>query len=97
MKHAALILKTPGHPDRRTSITNPETLIGRSTACNVPLVDESVSREHAVILRDADEFLIEDLQSTNGIRVNGKKVRSAALQHGDEIQVGQTQILFLLG
>jgi pSer/pThr/pTyr-binding forkhead associated (FHA) protein len=97
VKDAALIVKRPGHPDQRASITRSETLIGRSASCDVPLADESVSREHAVILWESDEFTVEDLQSTNGVRVNGKKVRTAVLQHGDEIQIGQTRILFLLG
>ena len=60
-----------------------------------PSPDEAVSREHAVILWEEGVFTVEDLQSTNGIRLNGKRVRSAELHHGDEIDIGQTRILVI--
>lgn len=73
-----------------------ETLIGRNPTTDVTLLDESISREHALVLleEESDSFQIEDLQSTNGTRVNGKRVRSAPLEHGDEIQVGHTRVRF---
>lgn len=69
-----------------------ETLIGRNPTTHITLLDEGISREHAVVLLDDDEqsHVIEDLQSTNGTKVNGKRVRSATLQDGDEIQIGHT-------
>ena len=42
------------------------------------------------------QYTIEDLQSTNGTKVNGKRVRSATLAHGDEIQIGHTRFEFVL-
>ncbi len=42
-------------------------------------------------------YTIEDLQSTNGTKVNGKRVRSAPLSDGDEIQIGHTRFLFRIG
>jgi adenylate cyclase len=73
-----------------------ETLIGRNPTTDITLLDEGISREHALILWDeeANEFSVEDLQSTNGTKVNGKRVRSATLTEGDEIQVGHTRFLF---
>jgi pSer/pThr/pTyr-binding forkhead associated (FHA) protein len=75
-----------------------ETLIGRNPTTDITLLDESVSREHAIVSWDAETgaFHIEDLQSTNGTRVNGKRVRSAALSDGDEIQVGHTRFRLVL-
>ena len=69
-----------------------ETLIGRNPTTHITLLDEGISREHAVVLfEEADAaYSIEDLQSTNGTKVNGKRVRSATLQDGDEIQIGHT-------
>jgi adenylate cyclase len=74
-----------------------ETLIGRNPTTDITLLDEGISREHALILWDeaSDEFSIEDLQSTNGTKVNGKRVRSATLIEGDEIQVGHTRFQFI--
>jgi len=62
----------------------------------VTVRDESASREHAIIAHDRDSgaYTIEDLQSTNGTRVNGTRVRTATLADGDEIQVGHTRFRF---
>ena len=75
-----------------------ETLIGRNPTTDVTLLDESISREHAIVAWDATAgaYSIEDLQSTNGTRVNGKRVRNAMLTDGDEIQVGHTRFRFFL-
>jgi pSer/pThr/pTyr-binding forkhead associated (FHA) protein len=74
-----------------------ETIIGRNPTTDITLLDEGISREHALILWDPDaaEFTIEDLQSTNGTKVNGKRVRSAALCEGDEIEIGRTRFEFI--
>ena len=77
-------------------IESPETLIGRSPTAHLSVPDDSISREHAVVLLEGDDYVLEDLQSTNGTRVNGKRIRSARLEHGDHIQIGQTQLRFSL-
>ena len=73
-----------------------EIVIGRNPTTDITLLDEGISREHAMVLFDEDGpgFVIEDLASTNGTKVNGKRVRSAPLSEGDEIQIGQTLFLF---
>ena len=75
-----------------------ETLIGRSPTTDVTVHDENASREHAIVAHDRDGgvYTIEDLQSTNGTKVNGKRVRSAELAHGDSIEVGHTRFRFEL-
>ena len=69
-----------------------ETLIGRNPTTDITLLDEGISREHAVLVSDASDssHQIEDLGSTNGTRVNGKSVRTATLYGGDEIEMGHT-------
>jgi len=76
-----------------------ETLIGRNPTTDITLLDEGISREHAIVLFDGDagSFSVEDLQSTNGTKVNGKRVRSATLNDGDEIQIGRTRFQFRIG
>ena len=73
-----------------------ETLIGRNPNTDITLLDEGISREHALVLWDLESntFTIEDLQSTNGTKVNGKRVRSAPLMNDDEVQVGHTRFIF---
>lgn len=73
-----------------------ETLIGRNPTTDITLLDEGISREHALVLYDEEsgEYSVEDLQSTNGTKVNGKRVRAAVLADGDELQVGHTRFQF---
>lgn len=66
--------------------------IGRSPENAVTLVDESVSRRHARLVKKGEEWEIEDLESANGTRVNGVAVRSAKLKDGDRIEVGSTTL-----
>ena len=75
-----------------------EVVIGRNPTTDITLLDEGISREHALVLYDEDTpgYVIEDLASTNGTKLNGKRVRSAPLSEGDEIQVGQTLFRFVL-
>ena len=96
MARAALIVRMTGQPDEVFDIVSAETLIGRAPSCNLQIPDESMSREHAVVLSDGETHMLEDLQSTNGIKVNGKRVRSVELGHGDEIEIGQTHLVFTL-
>jgi pSer/pThr/pTyr-binding forkhead associated (FHA) protein len=96
MRAASLTVHTPGQPERVYRIEQPETLIGRGPAAHLCVADDSISREHAVILLEGEDFQLEDLQSTNGTRVNGKRVRSARLVDGDEIHLGQTRLRFAL-
>ena len=70
-------------------------LIGRDGA-DIPLEDEKVSRKHAEIgLYGPGAYVVRDLASTNGTRLNGKKITDKAkLSHWDEIRVGDTVIRF---
>ncbi len=79
-------------------LANLEVVIGRNPTTDITLLDEGISREHALILFDEESscYVIEDLGSTNGTKVNGKRVRSASLSEGDEIQIGKTVFRFLL-
>ncbi len=78
------------------ALTSDETLIGRNPNTDITLLDDGISREHALILFDESDggYVIEDLQSTNGTKVNGKRIRSATLVAEDEIQVGATCFQF---
>jgi len=96
MPKAALIVRMAGQPDEVFEIVSAETLIGRAPSCDLQLPDESISREHSVVLADGETYVLEDLQSTNGIKVNGKRARSTELGHGDEIEIGQTRLIFTL-
>jgi pSer/pThr/pTyr-binding forkhead associated (FHA) protein len=68
--------------------------IGRTSDNDLALPDSLVSRHHARITQQAEGFIIEDLDSTNGSLVNGQRVTRQLLRGGDEIQIGQTRLIF---
>ena len=68
--------------------------IGRLDTCDIALSDAGVSRRHAEVRREGDEWVLVDLGSTNGTVVNGRTVRRHRLSPGDRIEVGETTIEF---
>lgn len=75
-----------------------QTVIGRYEFCDIVLETTSVSRQHARIVRRADEFFLEDLNSVNGTFVNRQKVtESTPLRDGDEIHFYKVRCIFRSG
>ena len=68
--------------------------IGREEGNLLRLNDERVSRFHAKIQIDSDDFILTDLESTNGTRVNGTVVQIRRLRYGDRVAVGRSLLLF---
>jgi two-component system nitrogen regulation response regulator NtrX len=77
---------TTGDP---ISLPEGRTVLGRDAACGICLPDSSVSRKHVEIVRAGDSLHVEDLNSRNGIHVNGVPRKSASLRPGDELRVGE--------
>jgi pSer/pThr/pTyr-binding forkhead associated (FHA) protein len=69
-------------------------VIGRSRDCDIQLSDTNVSRRHAELRQEGASYWIVDLGSTNGVEVNGKRVKRAKLSDGDTIMVGSTEVTF---
>jgi hypothetical protein len=70
-------------------------VLGRSRECDVVLEDSSVSRRHAQLRPQGDGWTLEDLDSTNGVRVNGRTLSGVrVLRSGDRIELGSTEMLF---
>src|SRR3954470_11609132 len=68
--------------------------IGRANDNDIVLNDFSVSRRHAYVKREKDDWVIYDNQSTNGVRVNDKAVPSAVVQDGDQVLIGTFLLRF---
>ena len=82
-------------PDgRRVPLAAEPVLLGRGTEAGVRLNDTSVSRRHAEVRQQGDGWVIVDLGSTNGTRVNGSPVTERRLQDGDAITVGDAALRF---
>jgi hypothetical protein len=76
-------------------LSKDRTTIGRRSVNDVAIDDRGVSGRHAAVCRRADDFLLEDLHSTNGTFVNGAPIKSHALQFGDRIEIGTYRLKFL--
>jgi hypothetical protein len=92
----ALVVRSGGGRSGETfAALNGGTTIGRSPDCPVFLDDVTVSRKHAVVLERDGHWFIEDQGSLNGTFVNRRRVESAELSDGDEIQIGKYRLTFL--
>jgi pSer/pThr/pTyr-binding forkhead associated (FHA) protein len=78
----------------RTVLTGPRVLLGRSRECDLVIDDPNVSRRHAELRRKDDTWIVADLGSTNGVKVNGRRVEHAVLKPGDEITLGLSRLSF---
>ena len=75
----------------RTEMSKPATTLGRQPRNDVVVDDPGASNRHARILHTDEGYVLEDEKSRNGTFVNGERVTTAALQHGDEIRIGKTR------
>lgn len=89
--HGWLVLRSGKAQGDRYPIADDEFKIGRGSTCQVQLDDPKASRRHALITVQNDQLQIEDLGSTHGILVNGRKVSRTMLKNGDLIRLGDTQ------
>lgn len=66
---------------------NQDIYIGRDPACDIQYINRFASREHAILKYSGEQLIITDRNSTNGVYVNGKRIRTARLQLGDVIHI----------
>jgi hypothetical protein len=71
-----------------------QVLIGRSKDCDIQLPDPNVSRKHAEVRQEGAAYWVVDLDSTNGMEVNGRRQKRAKLRQGDRITLGSTELVF---
>lgn len=81
--------------DRRYVLDGPRAVLGRSDDAECVLRDPNVSRRHAELRQDpSGQWEVVDLGSTNGVKVNGRRVSDAPLREGDQVTVGTTTFRF---
>jgi hypothetical protein len=81
---------------KRVVLSGSRILIGRSRDCDFTLEDPNASRRHAELRNEGGQWVIADLGSTNGVKVNGRRVEQAPLQPGDELSFGLARLRFEL-
>lgn len=91
-RHTRAIVSVDG---RRYVLDGPSASIGRSKECDCVIRDPNVSRRHAVLhRREGGTWEIEDLGSTNGVEINGRRVSRGRLSPGDEVTLGTKTFIF---
>jgi Protein of unknown function (DUF3662)/FHA domain len=81
--------------EREVLLQRELTVIGRGSDVDVQLPDTGVSRRHGeLLLQPSGHHVYRDLNSTNGSRVNGRKVLQSTLQDGDRIEVGRSVLVY---
>jgi predicted nucleic acid-binding Zn-ribbon protein len=88
------LLYDDGESVKAVALTREWTRIGRSLAADVRFDDPTVSRRHALVVRQADGVRVLDDRSLNGVFVNGERVEWRSLGDGDEIVVGRYRLIF---
>jgi hypothetical protein len=81
---------------RRNVIDTEPFTIGRSRDCDLVIDDPNISRRHAELRSDGESWRIADLGSTNGVKVNRRRVDQAVLRSGDRVTLGLTDFDFEL-
>jgi pSer/pThr/pTyr-binding forkhead associated (FHA) protein len=91
-----LVVQTGREAGREFPLTRSIITIGRDPGSDIVPSDSQISRQHAEICRQGNEFVITDLGSTNGTFINNDVRLSApqVLQHGDKVRVGTTTFSF---
>ena len=91
-----LLITRPGQPPETLNLVSDRTYtMGRAADCEIVLSDGSISRRHAHVFARDDGWWVEDLQSKNGTKLNGKPVQEATrLSPGDRIELGPCSLDF---
>ncbi|MHB1390860.1 MAG: FhaA domain-containing protein [Thermoleophilia bacterium] len=80
--------------NRSYEVNKHVVLIGRSKQSDFPVNDPNISRRHAELRQRGNDYIIVDLDSTNGIEVNGSRVKTRTLKNGDVLTIGTTRVRF---
>ena len=91
VEREVVVLRIDGE---RHEIDKRVVVLGRAQDCDIQLSDPNVSRRHAELRREDASYWIVDLGSTNGMEVNGRRLRQAKLEDGDTIMLGSTEVVF---
>ena len=91
-----LQIQGPGSP-RKILLTKPRIVIGRSTEADVQIPSTMVSRQHIELLRIGHDLVCRDLESHNGLFLNGVQVYSVELREGDTLQIGDVIFVYHQG
>jgi len=83
----------PGSP-RNFTLDREEVVLGRSSEADIQVDSTDLSRKHLALRREHGQYTVFDLDSRNGVYLNGVKIHSAVLHEGDNLQLGSVVLVF---
>jgi tetratricopeptide (TPR) repeat protein len=89
MDGEALVLLVHVREGDAVAVQGPELIIGRRSGCGLVISGPEVSREHARLVETEEGYVLEDLASSNGTFLNGRRIERARVEPGDEIRIGR--------
>jgi pSer/pThr/pTyr-binding forkhead associated (FHA) protein/Skp family chaperone for outer membrane proteins len=95
--HGKLVVLSSNFAGKEFELTRPQMIVGRTDENDLVVNHRSISRNHAKITRDTDtlRYTISDLQSSNGVRVNGQDYGKVELRRGDVVDLGHVRLRFV--
>jgi len=95
--HARLVVLSSNFAGREFELSKPQMVIGRTDDNDVVVNHRSISRNHAKVVREPEtgRYTIMDMQSSNGVRVNGEEYGKVELRRGDLVDLGHVRMRFV--
>ena len=94
---ATVTLVFSGQEQNVYPLNKPQMVVGRDPACDIPIDNLGVSRHHCAFATRGNVFVVQDMGSSNGTFVNGRKVTEYFLNDEDEIVIGKYMLRFSSG
>ena len=91
---AALVKKNRAKGEKIFELKEEEVSIGRNQKCIIAIDDNKVSKHHARVFKNEYYYEIEDMCSSNGTFINGKKITRTILKNGDRVMVGESLLIY---
>ena len=91
--HRLRQIKGPGAP-KEFELRLEETVIGRSAKAHICIESNLISRQHVAMRRQGQVIQVQDLESSNGVFLNGVRAHAATLHEGDTIQIGDVLFVY---
>lgn len=94
---AMLVVRQGPEIGTRYTLEGEQVSVGRVPDNDIQLDDFTVSRQHAVFVRQGTAWLLRDLGSLNGTYVNNQRVDESPVRHGDDVQIGRFRLVAFFG
>jgi pSer/pThr/pTyr-binding forkhead associated (FHA) protein len=95
--YGRLVVVSSNFPGKEFELSQAQMIVGRTEDNQIVINHRSISRNHAKVVRDTEtgRYTISDLQSSNGVRVNGQDYGKVELRRGDEVDLGHVRLRFV--